>query len=121
MLTNYAEFDEGDLGKDHDKGKSEVSGMVSILGDSGQHTSPSVRPRPKARDFSSFLAANASKRLTTAVSLTTVNEAGPRSVLEHKAGVSQKETPLQLLFLSIWERIQKVCVLPVDLAWKTID
>ncbi|KAK0654088.1 Presilphiperfolan-8-beta-ol synthase [Lasiodiplodia hormozganensis] len=99
------QFDEGDLGRDRDKGKSEVSGMVSILGDNGQHTSPSVRPRPKARDFSSFLPANASKRLATAVSL--INEAGPRSVLEHKAGVSQKETPLQLLFLSIWKRVQK--------------
>ncbi|KAL1639726.1 hypothetical protein SLS58_007624 [Diplodia intermedia] len=101
------QFDEGELGRDHDKGKAEVAAMVSIFGGEGEHRGPSVRPRPKARHFSSFLARNASKRFGAAVTSAAVNEVETSSVPKHDAATPQKATSLQLLFQSIWERVQK--------------
>ncbi|OJD35063.1 terpene synthase metal binding domain protein [Diplodia corticola] len=101
------QFDEGELGRDHDKGMSEVAAMVSIITGKSEHREPSVRPRPNARHFPSFLPENAPKRLATTVTSAAVNEVEASSVPKDSATASEKATPLQLLFQSIWERIQK--------------
>ncbi|GME26794.1 hypothetical protein GTA08_BOTSDO00928 [Neofusicoccum parvum] len=79
------QFDEGELGKDQDKGRKEVAQMVSMLGDHGERNNPSVRPRPTARHFSSFLAENASKKFGHVVSSATANEVEQRPVPKKKA------------------------------------
>lgn len=78
--------------------------MISILGGEGEHKRPSIRPRPMARHFSSFLADNASNKYGAAVSSATTNE------VERHTPAVREVTPLQLLFQSIWERVEKVCV-----------
>lgn len=103
------EFDEGELGRDQDKGKAEVAGMVSILGGRGELTSPIVRPRPAARHFSSFLA-DASSKFSDCVPTLAANEVKQGPVLKSNTAPSKKESPLQSLFRSIWERVQKVCI-----------
>lgn len=80
-----------------------------MLGDHGERNNPSVRPRPTARHFSSFLAENASKKFGHVVSSATANEVEQRPVPKKKAAADVSATPLQLLFQSIWKRVQEVC------------
>ncbi|KAL1635099.1 hypothetical protein SLS56_001851 [Neofusicoccum ribis] len=101
------QFDEGELGKDQDKGRKEVAEMVSMLRDHGERNNSSVRPRPTARHFSSFLAENASKKFGHVVSSATANEVEQRPMPKKQAAADVSATPLQLLFQSIWKRVQE--------------
>ncbi|EKG21621.1 Terpenoid synthase [Macrophomina phaseolina MS6] len=103
------QFDEGELGKDQQKGKAEVARMVSVFGGEGEYKSLSRRPRPMARHFPSFLADNASKKFGAAVSSATASGIASRAAVEERATSIEDATPLQQVFRSIWERVKQVC------------